>query len=72
MTLPTVVEEKIIWREERIIQLVRETEKLLCQSRFKNSDIDPCLWLGNGMTILSYVSDCGPSIEKILIPFSYQ
>ena len=35
---------------------------------FKPSDIDPCLYIGNGMISLRYVDDCiivGPSIVSI-------
>ena len=35
---------------------------------FKTSDIDPCLYIGNIMIILTYVDDCiivGPSMERI-------
>ena len=35
---------------------------------FKPSDIDPCLYIGNGMIILTYGDDCiivGPSMENI-------
>ena len=35
---------------------------------FKSSDRDPCLYIGNGMIILTYVDDCiivGPSMTQI-------
>ena len=35
---------------------------------FKPSDIDPCIYIGNGMIILTYVDDCiisGPSMDRI-------
>ena len=35
---------------------------------FKPSDIDPCLYLGNGMMILTYVNDCiivGPKWQTL-------
>ena len=35
---------------------------------FKPSDINPCLYIGNGMIILTYVDDCiivGPSMDRI-------
>ena len=35
---------------------------------FKPSDIDPCLYIGNRMIILTYVDDCiivGPSMDRI-------
>ena len=35
---------------------------------FKPSDIDPCLYMGNGMIILTYVDDCimvGPDMKLI-------
>ena len=35
---------------------------------FKPSDIDPCLYIGNGIIILTYVDDCiivGPSMDRI-------
>ena len=35
---------------------------------FKPSDIDPCLYIGNGMITLMYVEDCiivGPSMDRI-------
>ena len=43
-------------------------KKYLVDRGFKPSDIDPCLYIGNGMIILTYVDDCiivGPSMENI-------
>ena len=43
-------------------------KKPLVGQGFKPSDIDPCLYIGNGMIILTYVDDCiivGPSTENI-------
>ena len=43
-------------------------KKSLFDRGFKPSDIDPCLYIGNGMIILTYVDDCiiiGPSMENI-------
>ena len=40
----------------------------LVDRNFKPSNIDPCLYIGNGMIILTYVDDCiiiGPSMDKI-------
>ena len=33
-------------------------KKSLFDRGFKLSDIDPCLYIGNGMIILTYVDDC--------------
>ena len=43
-------------------------KKSLVDRGFKLSDIDPGLYIGNGMIILTYVDDCiivGPSMENI-------
>ena len=43
-------------------------KKSLVDRGFKPSYIDPCLYIGNGMIILTYVDDCiivGPSMENI-------
>ena len=43
-------------------------KKSLVDRGFKPSDIDPCLYIGNGMIILTYVDDCimaGPSMKNI-------
>ena len=43
-------------------------KKYLVDRGFKPSDTDPCLCIGNGMIILTYVDDCiivGPSMENI-------
>ena len=43
-------------------------KKSLVNQGFKPSDIDPCLYIGNGMIILTYVYDfiiVGPSMENI-------
>ena len=40
----------------------------LTNRNFKPSDIDPCLYIGNGMIVLTYVDDCiivVPSMQKI-------
>ena len=40
----------------------------LVDQDFKPSDIDPCLYTGKGMIILTYVDDCiivGPSMKDI-------
>ena len=46
----------------------KKLKKSLVDRGFKPSDIDPCLYIGNGMIILTYVDDCiivGPSMENI-------
>ena len=43
-------------------------KKSLVDRYFKPSDIDPCLYIGKGMIILTYVNDCiivGPSMKDI-------
>ena len=43
-------------------------KKLLVDQDFKPSDIDPCLYIGKGIIILTYVDDCiivGPSMKYI-------
>lgn len=43
-------------------------KQALVDRSFKPSDIDPCLYIGNGMIILTYVDDCiivGPSMKDI-------
>ena len=52
-------------------------KKLLVNRDFKPSDIDPCLYTGKGMIILTYVDDCiivGPSMKDIdgfIAPMKY-
>ena len=46
----------------------KKLKKSLFNRGFKPSDIDPCLYIGNGMIILTYVDYCiivGPSMENI-------
>ena len=48
----------------------KKLKKSLVNKGFKPSDIDPCLYIGNGMIILTYVDNCiivGPSMENINI-----
>ena len=43
-------------------------KQALVDRNFTPSDIDPCLYIGNGMIVLTYVDDCiiiGPSIKDI-------
>jgi hypothetical protein len=43
-------------------------KQALIDRSFKPSDIDPCLYIGNGMIVLTYVDDCiiiGPSMKDI-------
>ena len=46
----------------------KKLKKSLVDRVFKPSEIDPCLYIVNGMIILTYVDDCiivGPSMENI-------
>ena len=54
--------------KQGIYNWYEDMKKYLVERYFKSSDIVPCLYIGKGMIILTYVDDCiivGPSMKDI-------
>ena len=46
----------------------KKLKTALVDRNFKPSDTDPCLYIGNGMLVLTYIDDCiivGPKMKEI-------
>ena len=54
--------------KQGIYNWYEDMKKYLVERYFKSSDIVPCLYIGKGMIILTYVDDCiivGPSTKDV-------
>ena len=60
--------KNLYWLKQWSLNWYGKLKVSLVDRDFKPSDIDPCLYIGNGMIILTYVDNCiivGPSMDRI-------
>ena len=68
MVLHSQTQQKVYGLKQASYNWYEKLRISLEDRHFKPSKVDPCLYLGNGMIIITYVDDCiiiGPSMTKI-------